>query len=275
MVMISFNVFKNGKLLSSDISKGLLKTKQNKVLFILHGLYGRGKNWQTFAKKYSSDRDQFVITVNLRNHGGNEFKKEQSYLLMSEDVTEIINYLGLSKVDLLGHSMGGKLAMVMTLLDESYIDKVVVADIAPVNYVQDNQNIIDILLNLDLYSIKNRTHADEILSNYINEKFLRTFLLQNLELEEGKYKWSINLEVIKKSMIDLRSFPDFDHIKLIENKILCIYGEDSDYVKGEYFNNFKHYFSNVSFQKIKDAGHFLHVEKASEFYEISLNFFKN
>ena len=89
--MISFNIFKNGKLLSSDISKDLIKTNQNKVLFILHGLYGRGKNWQTFAKKYSYDRDQFVITVNLRNHGGNEFKKEQSYLLMAEDVMEIIN----------------------------------------------------------------------------------------------------------------------------------------------------------------------------------------
>ena len=275
MVMISFNIFKNGKLLSSDISKDLIKTNQNKVLFILHGLYGRGKNWQTFAKKYSYDRDQFVITVNLRNHGGNEFKKEQSYLLMAEDVMEIINYLGVSNVDLLGHSMGGKLAMVITLLDESYIDKVVIADIAPVNYSQDNQNIIDILLSLDLNFIKNRTHADEILSKYINEKFLRTFLLQNLELEEGKYKWSINLEVIKKSMKDLRSFPNFDNIKLNENKILCIYGENSDYVKEGYFKNFKNYFSNVSFQKIRDAGHFLHVEKASEFYEISSNFFKN
>ena len=68
---------------------------------------------------------------------------------------------------------------------------------------------------------------------------MRTFLLQNLELEEGKYKWSINLEVIKKSMKDLRSFPDFDYIKLIENKILCIYGEDSDYVKDEYFKILK------------------------------------
>ena len=90
--MISFNVFKNGKLLSSDTSKDFIKTNQNKVLFILHGLYGRGKNWHTFAKKYSSDRDQLVITANLRNHGGNEFKKEQSYLLMAEDIMEIINY---------------------------------------------------------------------------------------------------------------------------------------------------------------------------------------
>ena len=148
-----------------DISKDLLKTKQNQKFYLFYMVFMEEvKIGNRLLRNIVLIEDQFVITVDLRNHGGNEFKKEQSYLLMAEDVTEIINYLGLSKVDLLGHSMGGKLAMVITLLDESYIDKVVVADIAPVNYGEDNQNIIDILLGLDLSSINNRAHADEVLS---------------------------------------------------------------------------------------------------------------
>jgi pimeloyl-ACP methyl ester carboxylesterase len=273
--MINFNVYKNGKLFEDELNKEYVKINKPKILFIFHGLYGRGKNWQSYAKKYSLDIDQLVITVDLRNHGGNEFKKNHSYLLMAEDIIQIIDHFGFIKVDLLGHSMGGKLAMVFTLLYQNLVNQLIVADIAPVKYNEDNQNIIDILLGLDLYSIKNRNHADEMLYDNINEKFLRTFLLQNLELVEGKYKWSINLEAIKNSMIDLRSFPNFDHSSLIDNKILCIYGEKSNYVKEKYFNNFKNYFSNITFQKIEDAGHFLHVEKASEFYEKSLNFFKN
>ena len=273
--MINFTVYKNGKLFTDDLNKQFIKINKSKILFVLHGLFGRGKNWQTFARQYSLDRDQFVITVDLRNHGGNKFKKEHSYLLMAKDIMQIINHLGISKVDLLGHSMGGKLAMVIALSYQNVVNKVIVADIAPVKYNEDSQNIIDILLSLDLHSIKNRNHADEMLYDHINEKFLRTFLLQNLELAEGKYRWSINLEAIKNSMRDLRSFPNFDHSSLIDNKTLCIYGEKSNYVKEKYFNNFNNYFSNITFQKIEDAGHFLHVEKASEFYEMSLNFFKN
>ena len=273
--MINFQVYKNGKLLVQDSEEFSVDINKNQILFILHGLFGRGKNWQSFAKKFSSDKDQIVITVDLRNHGGNDFKNEHSYLSMAYDIVELAEYLKIQKIDLLGHSMGGKVAMVLALSYQHLINKLVVADIAPINYPEDNQIIIDILLSLETNLIKNRNHADEILSKYINEKFLRAFLLQNLELVDGIYDWSINLKVIKNSMRELRSFPNFNNKSAVDNKLLCIYGENSDYVKNQYFDVFKEYFNNTYFQKINNAGHFLHVEKPDEFYEISRKFLRN
>ena len=171
--------------------------------------------------------------------------------------------------------MGGKLAMLITLLKPKYINKLIIADIAPINYINDNENIIDALLNLDLTLVRNRNHADELLSNEIEQKFLRSFLLQNIKLSDGKYKWSINLTSIKNSMNNLRSFPKIDKNNKVDIKSLCIYGQKSDYVNKDHFQIFKNYFSNILFHKIKNAGHFLHIENPDEFYEVSKNFFKD
>ena len=128
-------------------------------------------------------------------------------------------------------------------------------------------------MNLDL--IKNRSEADNILSEYIDQKFLRSFLLQNLELLDGKYKWSINLKAIKRSLNDLRKFPVIKNINKFEKKVLCIYGGKSNYVMEEHFNIFKKFFPNIFFHKIKDADHFLHIDSPIEFYEASNKFLNN
>ena len=141
--------------------------------------------------------------------------------------------------------------------------------------INDNENIIDALLNLDLTLVRNRNHADELLSNEIEQKFLRSFLLQNIKLSDGKYKWSINLTSIKNAMNNLRSFPKIDKNNKVDTKSLCIYGQKSDYVNQDHFQIFKNYFSNILFHKIKNAGHFLHIENPDEFYEVSKNFFKD
>ena len=104
---------------------------------------------------------------------------------------------------------------------------------------------------------------------------MRSFLLQNLELVNGKYKWSINLKAIKKSLNDLRNFPVINNINRFDKEVLCIYGGKSNYVKEEYFKNFKKFFSNILFHEIKDAGHFLHIENPLEFYEVSNKFLNN
>ena len=113
------------------------------------------------------------------------------------------------------------------------------------------------------------------MSKYIDLKFLRSFLLQNLELVDGKYKWSINLKAIKKSLNNLRKFPTINKINRFDKEVLCIYGGKSNYVKEEYFKIFKKFFSNIFFHEIRDADHFLHIENPLEFYEASNKFLNN
>ena len=213
--MINFQIYKNGHLIAFENENNCFKKETFQTLFIFHGLYGRGKNWQTFSKKLSNEKKQIVVTVDLRNHGGNEFEEDISYILMMNDILSLFNYLGVKNTNLLGHSMGGKLAMVIALLEPKYVNKVIIADISPIDYDNDENLIINSLLNLNLDLIKNRGEADNILSEDIGQKFLRSFLLQNLELVDGKYKWSLNLKVIKKSLNDLRKFPTIKNINPI------------------------------------------------------------
>ena len=273
--MINFQIFKNGRQIAFEQENNFFKNKIFQTLFIFHGLYGRGKNWQTFSKKLSNEKKQIVVTVDLRNHGGNEFEEDISYISMMNDILSLFNYLGVENTNLLGHSMGGKLAMVIALLEPRYVNKIIIADISPIDYDNDENLIINSLLNMNLDLIKNRSEANNFLSEYIDQKFLRSFLLQNLELLDGKYKWSINLKAIKRSLNDLRKFPVMKNINKFEKKVLCIYGGKSNYVKEEHFNIFKKFFSNIFFHKIKNADHFLHIDSPIEFYDASNKFLNN
>ena len=273
--MINFQMYKNGQQIEFEKNNAHFNDKNFQTLFIFHGLYGRGKNWQTFSKKLSEKENQIVVTVDLRNHGGNDFEEDISYKLMMDDIISLFKYLGVKNTNLLGHSMGGKLAMIIALLEPKYINKLIIADISPIDYDNNENQIINSLLNINLNLIRNRNEADEILSKYINQKFLRSFLLQNLELLDGKYKWSINLMAIKKSLDDLRKFPKIQNISKFDKEVLCIYGGNSEYVKEVHFKIFKKFFSKVFFHEIKNADHFLHIDNPLEFYEVSNKFLNN
>ena len=273
--MNNFQVYKSGNIINYHQGNEEFKIYDFETLFIFHGLFGRGKNWQTLSKTLTKNEDLIVITVDLRNHGGNEFKKNHSYSLMMNDVIEILNYLNIKKTNILGHSMGGKLAMLLTLSYPKYFNKLIIADIAPVDYSIEQQSIVDSLLDINLDLITSRTQADEVLSRSIKEKFVRTFLIQNLQLLKDKYTWSINLSAIKEAMTNLRSFPFSQKINTVDHKTLCIYGENSDYVTKEIFHVYSDFFSNISFSEIENAGHYLHVEQPKEFYKALTNFLIN
>ena len=194
---------------------------------------------------------------------------------MMNDIIRLFNYLGIDNTNLLGHSMGGKLAMVIALLEPKYVNKVVIADISPIDYDNNEDQIINSLLNINLNLVRNRNEADQILSKSINKKFLRSFLLQNLELLDGKYQWSINLMAIKKDLYNLRKFPDIKSGERFDKEVLCIYGGNSKYVEEVHFKIFKKFFSRVFFHEIKNADHFLHIDNPLEFYEVSNKFLNN
>ena len=261
---MNFNVYKNGKQLKNEE----LSFNNQNIIFIFHGLFGRAKNWHSIALRISSTVKGFLIVFDLRNHGENEPSTEISYSIMVDDVHEFIKRKKINKFSIIGHSMGGKLGMLFTLLYPQFVKQLFVIDIAPVDYPREEIEIVDHLLKINVKSCKSRNEVDSKLSNYLNDKELRSFLLQNLNFNNGIYAWSLNLNTIKTGMKDLRGFP----IDIISNAsqidTLCIFGENSPYINEKYKHKFKTLFANLQFFKIEGAGHWLHVEKPKEFIDI-------
>ena len=261
---MKFKIYNNGKQLSNE----LLSFNNRKINFIFHGLFGRAKNWHSIILRLSSIVDGLFIVFDLRNHGENEPSTEISYSIMVKDVYEFIQRKNISKISIIGHSMGGKLGMLFSLLYPKFVKKLFVVDIAPVDYPREEIEIVDYLLMINIKNCRSRKEIDSKLSNYINDKHLRSFLLQNLNFNNGTYAWSLDLNTIKMGMKDLRGFP-FD---IISNNsqidTLCIFGGNSPYINEKYKDKFKTLFTNLEFFKIEDAGHWLHVEKQQEFIKI-------
>ena len=164
--------------------------------------------------------------------------------------------------------MGGKLGMLFTLLYPQFVKQLFVVDIAPVDYPKEEIEIVDHLLKINVKSCKSRYEVDLKLSKYINNKELRTFLLQNLNYNDGVYAWSLNLNTIKLGMNDLRGFPSGIISNASQIDTLCIFGENSPYINEKYKDKFKTLFKNLNVFKIEDAGHWLHAEKPQEFINI-------
>ncbi len=261
---MKFKIYENG----NQLSKKELYFNDQRIVFIFHGLFGRAKNWHSIALRISSINMGLFVVFDLRNHGENEPSSEISYSLMVKDVYEFIQKKNISKISIIGHSMGGKLGMLFSLLYPKFVKQLFVVDIAPVEYPREEIEIVDYLLKIDIKNCKSRNEVDTKLSNYINDKELRSFLLQNLNFNNGKYDWSLDLNAIKMGMKDLRSFP-FD-INLDASQIftICIFGGNSPYINEKYVNEFKTLFTNLKFFKIEDAGHWLHVEKSDEFIDV-------
>ena len=261
---MKFKVYKNEKQLRNEE----FYFNDQKIILIFHGLFGRAKNWHSIALRISSIFDGTIIVFDLRNHGENEPSTEISYSIMVNDVYEFIKDKDINKFSIIGHSMGGKLGMLFTLLYPQLVKQLFVVDIAPVDYPRDEVEIVDYLLKIDVKNCKSRKDVDVKLSNYINGKELRSFLLQNLNFNNGTYSWSLDLNSIKMGMKYLRGFP----VDLISNvshiDTVCIFGEKSPYINKKYKDKFKTLFTNLKFFKIEDAGHWLHVDKPKELINI-------
>ena len=140
--MIKYNIFENGNLILDDKNQKSYNFKKTETLFIFHGLYGRARNWQSIAKELSNNYLFTIITVDLRNHGENKFEEDHSYSLMTKDIIELFQFLNIKRTNILGHSMGGKLAMILSIKHPQCINKLIIADIAPISYENNETKII-------------------------------------------------------------------------------------------------------------------------------------
>jgi len=224
-------------------------------LLIAHGLFGSARNWGVLAKRLSDTRR--VVTVDMRNHGASPQVDTQSYFDMANDLAEVMQ----SPMDVLGHSMGGKAAMVLALTQPERVNRLVVADIAPVSYTHTQTPLIDAMQAIDLAQISRRSDADTRLQTRIEDPTVRAFLLQSLDVKAQE--WRLNLDVLRTEMPKIIGFPDVSG--QFEGLTVFLSGAASDYVQRDHREIIKPLFPNAKFAKIPNAGHWLHAEKPREF----------
>lgn len=240
-------------------------------LIILHGLFGSLSNWGAQSSQLATDFS--VYGLDLRNHGGSPHSDNMNYTVMAEDVIEFMDDHGIERCHLLGHSMGGKTAMQAALSAPQRIDRLVVADIAPVHYRGQHDSILDGLDAIDLSSIKSRNEADKVLAEYVPDELVRQFLLTNLvRSKEGDFSWRINLPVLKQNYDRLREAPASEGV--FEGPTLFVKGASSNYIQEKHRDAILARFPNAKTKVIMHTGHWLHAEKPQTFYRIVHGFLK-
>lgn len=236
------------------------------ALVILHGLLGSSANWRSLAKRFGQHRA--VYSLDLRNHGQSPWSEDMDYALMADDVLEQIDTLDHRRIHLLGHSMGGKVAMELALSSPQSIDSIIVADIAPVAYAHDFDHFIEPMLALDLSMISRRSQADTQLSKRVPDPAIRAFLLHNLNYDKAddRWSWRPNLEVLLNCMPKIIDF-DVPLPGVCTCPALFLHGENSNYVLPEHTQTIRFHFPRAKFHQIKQAGHWLHAEQPKAFVQ--------
>lgn len=256
----------------------------DKVVVIVHGLYGSSGNWLSVASKlYEKFR---VILPDMRNHGQSPHTEIHSYKAMADDLAMHIREKSNSKVILAGHSMGGKVAMRLALDYPGLIEQLVVIDVAPKayqsiekqdSYIGYHERLLQALQEVNIETARDREQVDMALSTQIPSKSLRQFLLKNLSRDgNGNFYWQINITALMKNMPEIMDGFSFTHqVNPIEVPTLFIRGENSSYLVDEDFSLISRYFVDNQMVTIPGAGHWVHAEQPALFLKAFLSFIDN
>lgn len=242
---------------------------QGQPLIILHGLLGSLDNWQTLGKQFAEHYSVFLI--DQRNHGKSPHSSAFSYPLLADDLAAFMEDNFISSAHILGHSMGGKTAMYFAMKYPDKLDKLIIADIAPVQYSQGHKVIFDALFSVDLKYVANRNEIDEQLKQQIPQFGVRQFLMKGLTRNDDReLSWKFNLVDIWANYENILDI--FDCEETFDHETLFIKGEKSDYILDEYHQAILKYFPEATFAQIENAGHWLHAENPKKFYKLSIDF---
>ena len=241
-------------------------------LLILHGLFGSLSNWGWHSKQLA--RHFAVYGVDLRNHGDSPHADAMDYPTMAADVKVLLDHLGIQRCAIIGHSMGGKVAMQLALSEPQLVDKLVVVDIAPVTYpskADGHEKVMAGMRALDLSLLGSRNEAEEFLEDYIEDEATRKFVLTNIVRDkDGAYGWRLNLDAIEQHYDDLRKKPVAS--QPYEGPTLFVRGDESNYVRKKHEAEILELFPNAGVKSIMECGHWLHADKPKVFQNIVLNF---
>ncbi len=243
---------------------------QGPPFVILHGFLGMSDNWKSLGAKFSDEGFEMHL-IDQRNHGKSFHDDEFSYEILVEDLKRYCDFHELNNIILLGHSMGGKTAMLFAVTYPEMVSKLIVADIAPKFYPRHHHDILNGLSALDFKVTKSRIQAEEILSNFVTHVPTRNFLLKNIYwMEKGQLALRINLDALIENIDEIgEELPT--HVTF-EGEALFLKGDRSEYVSEEDEKAITSQFENAMIVSIKNAGHWLHAENPEGFFEAVMNF---
>ncbi|MCB9426956.1 MAG: alpha/beta fold hydrolase [Flavobacteriales bacterium] len=241
-------------------------------IIIIHGFLGMSDNWKSIATKLALE--QFEIhSVDVRNHGRSFHSEEFTYEIMAEDIKTYCDTNNITNTSILGHSMGGKIAMLFSTKYPNYLNKLIVADIGPKSYPPHHQNILEGINAIDFNRITSRNEVDAILSQHISEVGTRQFLMKNLFRETSDtFNFRFNRKILTEKIDEIgKALPDNN---LFFGETLFLRGALSTYILDEDIDSITRHFPKATLKTIENAGHWLHAENPTAFYEALINFIK-
>jgi len=233
---------------------------QGQPLVLLHGLFGSADNWGSIAKHFSQHCQ--VISVDLRNHGRSPHSDTQTYPDMADDLLAVLDALGLSQVHLLGHSLGGKVAMQFATQYPERVRRLIVVDMAMRAYPDRYTQLMDHMLAVDLSQMASRNEVDNALKDTIPNLRVRQFLLTNLVKNEAPLQWRINLPALKANYATLIAAIAVH----FDSPSLFIRGERSDYVQANDIAELQQHFTQAEFVSLP-TDHWVHAEQPELFIQ--------
>ena len=230
---------------------------------ILHGLFGSSRNWRSVARALATHHR--VLCVDLRNHGRSPWAASMSYLEMAEDVRMLIESEGLKRPVLIGHSMGGKIAMALALEHPGAVGRLIVVDIAPVPYADRFTPLLDVMRGIETQSLSQRADAMRQMAGRIPDPAAVGFLMQNLVARDEHFDWRLNLPAIGAAVSSLSGFPPALLLRSYRGPATLIHGALSDYVQADDLALLAEPFPRLEAVEIAGAGHWVHADCPAEF----------
>ena len=254
------------------------KSGEGFPLIILHGLFGMSDNWASLAKKYAAEGFA-VYLPDLRNHGQSPHDETFTLDAMAADLAGLMDDEKLDKAYLVGHSLGGKVAMRFACMHPERVSKLVVADIAPRYYPPHHEKVLAGIHAVDFSTVSSRSEAEKQMEKFLPDAGVRQFLLKNLYWKESpgdthtkRLAWRFNLPVLEKAIENAgEALPEKD---AYGGPCLFIRGERSDYIQAGDANEIILHFPAATVVTVPDAGHWVHAENPDGFSDVLLKFLR-
>lgn len=240
-------------------------------IIIIHGLLGSLDNFQTIAKQLSETYRVWLL--DMRNHGRSFHSEEMNYEVMVEDVHEFMKSNQLAHAHLIGHSMGGKVAMNFALTYPELVNDLIIIDIGPKKYEGDHQVILKTMKDISLNDFSERSEIEEKISEKIHSQKIVQLMMKNLGRDQNTFFWKPNVEVILKNYrLLMDTMPKH---QIFNGKTVFIKGENSDYIELDELEDFRKYFSEAQMMIVPNSGHWVHADQPEVFLQLLFKILNN